>query len=154
MVINRCQCQPMHPSLMCEEQSYACSCQLNKFHGVCMSCHVWTLCKVFRKWNCFGDDVISEQSSHPCLVIQNGMCYVTPSIFLSSFPLPHTHFTNSTFQRSINIIGQDNERKTPHEKTLLKKAHNFTKFSSHSSFFQNRVPFFIFPKTFRFFCSF
>ena len=66
----------------CEEQSCVsklmCSCQLDQFLGVGVCCQVWTLCKVFRKWNGFGDDVITEQPSHPCLVIHNTVCHVTP----------------------------------------------------------------------------
>ena len=57
-----------------------CSCQLDQFHGVDV-CQVWTLCKAFRKWNGFGDDVIAEQPSHPHLVIHNIVCHVTPRIF-------------------------------------------------------------------------
>ena len=88
-VINTCQCQPIHPSLMCEEQSraYQSRCVLassTNFFGVDVSCQVWTLCKAFRKWNGFGDDVIAEQPSHPCLVIHNTVCHVTPCVFLSS----------------------------------------------------------------------
>ena len=61
-----------------------CSCQLDQFHGVDMCCQVWTLCKAFRKWNGFGDDVVAEQPSHPCLVIHNTMSHVTPCVFHSS----------------------------------------------------------------------
>ena len=61
-----------------------CSCQLNQFHGVDVCCQVWTLCKAFRKWNCFGDDVVAEQPSHPCLVVHDAMGHVTPCVFLSS----------------------------------------------------------------------
>ena len=61
-----------------------CSCQLDQFHGVDMSCQVWTLCKAFRKWNCFGDDVIAEQPSHPRLVVYDTMSHVAPCVFLSS----------------------------------------------------------------------
>ena len=74
----------LNNSLMCASKPM-CSCQLGHFHGVDVSCHVWTLCKVFRKWNCFGDDVIAEQPSHPCLVVCDAMGHVTPSVFLSSF---------------------------------------------------------------------
>ena len=53
-----------------EEQSRVskpmCSCQLDQFLGVDMSCQMWTLCKAFSKWNCFGDDVVADQPSHPC----------------------------------------------------------------------------------------
>ena len=63
-----------------------CSCQLNQFLGVDMSCQVWTLCKAFRKWNCFGDDVVAEQPSHSCLLVYDTVCHVTPCIFLSSEP--------------------------------------------------------------------
>ena len=70
-------------SLMCASKPM-CSCQLGHFHGVDVSCHVWTLCKAFRKWNCFGDDVVAEQPSHPCLVIHNAVSHVTPCTFLSS----------------------------------------------------------------------
>ena len=59
-----------------------CSCQLNQFLGVDVSCQVWTLCKAFRKWNGFGDDVIAEQPSHPCLVVHDAVCHVTPCVFL------------------------------------------------------------------------
>ena len=72
----------------CEEQSCVskpmCSCQLDQFHGVDVCCQVWTLCKAFRKWNGFGDDVVAEQSSHPCLVVYDAMSHVTPCVFLSS----------------------------------------------------------------------
>ena len=82
-----CQCLPMHPSLMCGTVTCVskplCSCQLNQFLGVDVSCQVWTLCKAFRKWYGFGDDVIAEQPSHPCLVIHNTVCHVTPCVFLS-----------------------------------------------------------------------
>ena len=37
-----------------------CSCQLDQFHGVDVCCQAWTLCEAFRKWNCFGDDVIAD----------------------------------------------------------------------------------------------
>ena len=88
VVINTCQCLPMHPSLICEEQScvskLVCSCKLDQFHGVDVSCQVWTLCKAFRKWNCFGDDVVAEQPSHPCLVVHDTVCHATACIFLSS----------------------------------------------------------------------
>ena len=63
-----------------------CSCQLNHFLGVDVSCQVWTLCKAFRKWNCFGDDVVAEQPPHPCLVVHDAMSHVTPCVFLSSEP--------------------------------------------------------------------
>ena len=61
-----------------------CSCQLNQFLGVDVPCQVWTLCKAFRKWNGFGDDVIAEQPSHPCLVIHNTVYHDTSCVFLSS----------------------------------------------------------------------
>ena len=82
VVINTCPCLPMHPSLVwgtvtCVSKPM-CSCKLDQFHSVDMCCQVWTLCKVFRKWNGFGDDVITEQPSHPCLVIHNTVCHVTP----------------------------------------------------------------------------
>ena len=63
-----------------------CSCQLDQFLGVDVSCQVWTLCEAFRKWNCFGDDVIAEQPSHTCLVVYDAVCHVTPCVFLSSEP--------------------------------------------------------------------
>ena len=60
-----------------------CSCQLDQFHGVDMCCQVWTLCKAFRKWNCFGDDAVAEQPSHPCLGVRDTVCHITPCVFLS-----------------------------------------------------------------------
>ena len=48
--------------LSCEEQSrvYQSRCVLASSTNfmVLMCCQVWTLCKAFRKWNGFGDDVI------------------------------------------------------------------------------------------------
>ena len=45
------------------------------------------LCPIpFSLMNDFGDDVIAEQPSHPCLVIHNAVCHVTPCVFLSSEP--------------------------------------------------------------------
>ena len=72
--ISSCQCQPMHPSLILEGQSrvYHSQCvlaSLNQFDGVGMSCQLRTLSKSLRKWNGFGDDVIAEQLSRPCLVM-------------------------------------------------------------------------------------
>ena len=89
VVINNCQCQPMHPSLMCEEQScvYQSRCvlaSLINFLVLMCPARFWTLCDAFRKWNGFGDDVVAEQPSHPCLVIHNTVCHVTPCVFLSS----------------------------------------------------------------------
>ena len=86
-----CQCQPHQPipqwsaTVQCVSKPM-CSCQLDQFHGVGMCCQVWTLCKAFRKWNGFGDDVIAEQPSHPCLVVYDTMSHVTPCVFLSSEP--------------------------------------------------------------------
>ena len=40
----------------------------------------------FSLMNGFGGDVIAEQPSHPCLVIHNTVCHVTPCVFLSSEP--------------------------------------------------------------------
>ena len=56
------------------------SCELNQFDGVGMFCQMWALCEAFRKWNGFGDDVIAEQPSHPCLVVHNTVCHVTPFV--------------------------------------------------------------------------
>ena len=50
-----------------------CSCKLNHFLGVDVCHQVWTLCKVLGKWNCFGNDVVAEQPSHPCLVAHNAV---------------------------------------------------------------------------------
>ena len=72
-------------SLVCVSKPM-CSCQLNQFLGVDVCCQVWTLCKAFRKWNGFGDDFIAEQPSHPCLVVHDAVCHVTPCVFLSSEP--------------------------------------------------------------------
>ena len=63
-----------------------CSCQLDKSLGVDVSSQVWTLFKAFRKWNGFGDDVVAEQPSHPCLGVYDAVCHVTPCVFLSSEP--------------------------------------------------------------------
>ena len=86
--INSCQCQPIHPSLILEGQSHVyhsrCCCELDQFDGVGMSCQMWALCEAFRKWNGFGDDVIAEQPSHPCLVLHNTVCHVTPFVLPSS----------------------------------------------------------------------
>ena len=60
------------------------SCELNQFDGVGMSCQMWALCEAFRKWNGFGDDVIAEQPSHPCLHVHNTVCHVTPFVVPSS----------------------------------------------------------------------
>ena len=70
---------------MCVSKSM-CSCELNQFHGVDVSYQVWTLFKTFGNWNCFGDDVIAEQPSHPRLVVYDTMGHVTPCVFLSSEP--------------------------------------------------------------------
>ena len=60
------------------------SCELDQFDGVGMFCQMWALCEAFRKWNGFGDDVIAEQPSHPCLVVHNTVCHVTPFVLPSS----------------------------------------------------------------------
>ena len=92
-----------------------CSCQLNQFLGVDMSCQVWTLCKAFRKWNGFGDDVVAEQPSHPCLVVFNAMSHVTPCVFLSSEPwLKHCAFNCLFFFLSSNATTTQYERITTH----------------------------------------
>ena len=59
------------------------SCELDQFDGVGMLCQMRALCEAFRKWNGFGDDVVAEQPSHPCLVIHNTVSHVTP--FVLSF---------------------------------------------------------------------
>ena len=61
-----------------------CSCELDQFVGVGMSSQMWALREAFRKWNGFGDDVIAEQPSHPCLVVHDTVCHVTPFVFPSS----------------------------------------------------------------------
>ena len=60
------------------------SCELDQFVSVGMFCQMWALCEAFRKWNGFGDDVIAEQPSHPCLVVHNTVCHVTPFVLPSS----------------------------------------------------------------------
>ena len=86
--INSCQCQPIHMSLVLEGQSRVSqpvySCELDQFVGVGMFFQMWALCEAFRKWNGFGDDVIAEQPSHPCLVVHNTVCHVTPCVLPSS----------------------------------------------------------------------
>ena len=52
-----------------------------------LCCPTFSLCPfTFSLTIGFGDDVIAEQPSHPCLVIHNTVCHVTPCIFLSSEP--------------------------------------------------------------------
>ena len=53
------------------------SCKLDQFDGVGMICQMWALREAFRKWNGFGGDVITDQPSHPCLVVHNTECHVT-----------------------------------------------------------------------------
>ena len=42
--------------------------------------------KVLGKRNGFGDEVIAQEPSHPCLVGHNTVCHVTPYVFLLSEP--------------------------------------------------------------------
>ena len=54
--------------------------------SVCWCCCVvplFSLCQIhFSLTIGFGDDVIAEPPSHPCLVIHNTVCHVTPCVFL------------------------------------------------------------------------
>ena len=67
---------------MCVSQPVYC-CKLDQFDGVGMSCQMKTLSNSLRKWNGF-DDAIAEQPSHPCMVVHNTVCHVTPCVLPSS----------------------------------------------------------------------
>ena len=64
-----------------------------------MFCPLWALCKALGKRNGFGDDVIAQQPPHPCLVVHNTVCHVTPCIspFLS-------HKWNSVPARNVSCV--------------------------------------------------
>ena len=87
--INSYQCQPMHPSLVFEGQScvYHSQCVLVSLISLsvlaCLA-KCGALCEAFRVWNGFGNDVIVEQQSHPCLVVPNTVCYFTLCVLSSS----------------------------------------------------------------------
>ena len=42
--------------------------------------------KALGKRNGFGDDVVAQQPPHPCLVVHNTVCHVTPCVFPVSEP--------------------------------------------------------------------
>ena len=42
--------------------------------------------KALGKRNGFGDDVVAQQPPHPCLVVHNTVCHVTPCVFPFSEP--------------------------------------------------------------------
>ena len=72
-----------------------------------MSCQMRTLSKSLRKWNGFGDDVIAEQPSHPCLVVHNTVpCHtMCPSLLLNggwnSVPSRNGSCVNAIHRKSI-----------------------------------------------------
>ena len=76
------------------------SCELDQFDGVGMFCQMWALCEAFRKWNGFGDDVIAEQPSHPCLHVHSVVFHVTPFVHPQSSVTHHACVHKATLLQS------------------------------------------------------
>ena len=82
----------MHPSLVREGQSRVC------FKALCVvassvsvlvlgcSAHSGPCARRWERGMGFGDDVVAQQPPHPCLVVHNTVCHVTPCVFPFSVP--------------------------------------------------------------------
>ena len=79
-----------HPTMVSHSPVYQSRCVLANLTSFFLVLTCAARCgqcaRAFRKWNGFGDDVIAEQPSHPCLVVYHAVCHVTPCVFLSSEP--------------------------------------------------------------------
>ena len=79
----------MYPSLMCVRSSHPCIKVCVLLHGQQVIWYwdvlpTWGIVqKALGKRNGFGDDVIAQQPSHPCLVVHSTVCHVAPYIFYS-----------------------------------------------------------------------
>ena len=86
-----CQCLPHQTiprwsaAFQCVSKPLCC-CHFNQCVGAAVLSHFCPLSNPFSFTIGFGDDVVAEQPSHPCLVIHNAMSHVTPCVFLSSEP--------------------------------------------------------------------
>ena len=86
-----CQCLPHQPipqwsaTVQCVSKPLCC-CHFNQCVGAAVFSHFFPHCPIpsFSLVIGFGDGAVVEQPSHPCFVIHNTVCHVTPCVFLSS----------------------------------------------------------------------
>ena len=88
-----CHCQwsatSTHPSTVSHSPVCFKAIVLSPAQSVCWCCVVPLFCPLSNPFSLttgFGDDVVAEQPSHPCLEVHDSVCHVTPCVFLSSEP--------------------------------------------------------------------